>query len=255
MQTRAIASANTDDPKCITPVTTRDISTWTNSKLVASSRKDATLWHPRTGRGGTCPTCGICAPGACLDDHCLHCRPRSETPQAILESVVDITKPSDDPYYMLPVAAEVVDEPQIERACEALMEAEVFKTDPQVAWRRIHAGRCAFCGIQTHTRRGFCAALTIEGRVLHGHCLVCFPIDDNCNTLESQPAEALPSPPADSREGDTLHGSAIGTDYSIDACCLVTPIGKLCTSDHACRLISVEEEDSWISIIRVVQSL
>ena len=138
---------------------------------------------------------------------------------------------TNDQCCVLPEAAEVFDEPPVERAGQVLMEAEVLKTNPQIALRRIREGRCAFCGIQTHTRRGFCAALTIEGKVLHGHCLVCFPIDDNCNT--SQSADALRSPPTNSREGMTLNDPVVGTDSSIDAC-LVAPSDKLiaCSKDE-----------------------
>ena len=98
---------------------------------------------------------------------------------------------------------------------------------------RIHEERCAFCGIQTHTRRGFYAALTIEGQVLHGHCLVCFPTDDNCNAVEeSQSAEALRSPPTNSRdEDDALNDSAVGIDSSRDAC-LIAPSDKLIASSR-----------------------
>jgi hypothetical protein len=127
-----------------------------------------------------------------------------------------------NPQVALRQAVEVFEEPPIKRVGHALLvEAEVLKTNPQVALRRIRAGRCAFCGIQTHTNSGFCAALTIEGRVLHGHCLACFPIDNNCLTLESQSAEAWRSGSNDGYSGSPAakpfpspSGSALSTSYA-----------------------------------------
>ena len=170
-----------------------------SDKLIASSRNVTILWRPRSGGGGKCPTCGVSAPEAFSDDHCtMRCRHRTETQQAIPESVADSTKLSEGECYVLPEGAEILDEPPIESSCQVLMGRQRYSKLNHKSHSDVFARDDALF-VASRLDVDFAPLWRLrEGRVLRG------PSDDNCDTLESRSAEALRSPPTNSREGDTF---------------------------------------------------